>query len=118
MDCATGRIVATITGGRDSKTFRQLWKLIEKPDRLYYTDDWDVYRKVIPDRQHTIGKRYTPHIESCNVNLRHKIAHFTRRTKVVSKSKEMVDLTLRLLMAPENTNLLSDLKVAFLSSFS
>jgi insertion element IS1 protein InsB len=35
-------------------------------------------------------------IEQDNSNIRHFLARFRRRTKVVSKSEEMVDLSLRL----------------------
>jgi insertion element IS1 protein InsB len=51
---------------------------------------------LIPTEQHVIGKEHTFRIESDNSNTRHRIGRFTRRTKVVSKSKEMVDLTMRL----------------------
>ena len=64
---------------------------------LIYTDDWDVYDKIIPKRNHIIGKRYTIGIEQSNSNIRHYSARMTRRTKVVSKSKEMIDITLRIL---------------------
>jgi hypothetical protein len=45
----------------------------------------------------SIGKSGTFAIEQDNSNTRHHLGRFTRRTKVVSKSKEMVeDLTTRL----------------------
>jgi insertion element IS1 protein InsB len=61
------------------------------------TDDWDVYRKIIPEENHIVGKQYTIGIEQNNSNIRHYCARLTRRTKVVSKSKEMIDITLRIL---------------------
>ena len=62
----------------------------------YYTDDWKSYAELIPQDQHVSGKSHTFLIESDNSNTRHRIGRFTRRTKVVSKSKEMIDLTMRL----------------------
>jgi len=64
---------------------------------MIYTDDWDVYRKVIPKQNHIVGKVGTIPIEQNNSNVRHYAGRFTRRTKVVSKSIEMIDLTLRIL---------------------
>ena len=83
-------------GGRDSSTLRRLWERIAHPGRIYYTDDWAVYPDVIPRAQHVVGKAATRLIESDNANTRHRVARFTRRTKVVSKSAKMVDLTMRL----------------------
>jgi insertion element IS1 protein InsB len=42
------------------------------------------------------GKQYTHDIERDNSNIRHFLARFRRRTKVVSKQAYMVDLSLRL----------------------
>jgi insertion element IS1 protein InsB len=65
-------------------------------DATFYTDDWKAYQKVIPKEQLVIGKKYTVAIEQNNSNVRHYLARMTRRTKVVSRSEEMVDLSLRL----------------------
>ena len=43
------------------------------------------------------GKDLTFPIEQDNSNVRHCLARFRRRTKVVSKCRVMVDLSLRLL---------------------
>ena len=42
------------------------------------------------------GKDLTVPIEQDNSNIRHFLARFRRRTKVASKSTEMVDFSLRL----------------------
>jgi len=60
----------------------------------YYTDNWDVYRKVIPSDQLTQGKKYTIGIEQNNSNVRHYLGRMTRKTKVVSKSIEMINVSL------------------------
>ena len=60
----------------------------------YYTDNWDVYRKVIPAEKLTQGKKYTIGIEQNNSNVRHYLGRMTRRTKVVSKSIEMINISL------------------------
>jgi insertion element IS1 protein InsB len=60
----------------------------------YYTDNWDVYRKVIPAEQLTQSKKHTIGIEQNNSNVRHYLARMTRKTKVVTKSIEMLHISL------------------------
>ena len=64
--------------------------------KTFVTDDWDGYHRLIPEDQLFTGKDLTVFIEQDNSNIRHFVARFRRRTKVVSKSEEMVDLSLRL----------------------
>jgi insertion element IS1 protein InsB len=88
--------VAWVIGHRDTASFQRLWEKIQRPGCTYFTDDWDSYAEVIPPEQHVIGKAGTRLIESDNSNTRHRLARMTRRTKVVSKSERMIDLTMRL----------------------
>ena len=90
------RCVAWVVGGRDHATFERLWERIARTGCIYYTDDWSVYHDVIPPAQHVVSKAGTQLLESDNSNTRHRVGRFTRRTKVVSKSAKMVDLTMRL----------------------
>jgi insertion element IS1 protein InsB len=60
------------------------------------TDDWDGYHRLIPENQLFTGKDLTYPIEQDNSDIRNFLARFGRRTKVVSKVEEMVDLSLRL----------------------
>jgi len=53
----------------------------------------------LPPKRHIIGKAHTITIEQDNSNTRHHVARFTRKTKVVSKSSAMVDMTLKLWQA-------------------
>jgi IS1 family transposase len=72
---------------------------------VFFTDNWDSFAEVLPPERHVIGKAHTVSIEQNNSNTRHHLGRFTRRTKVVSKSPLMVDLTIRLwcaLTKPEN----------------
>ena len=60
----------------------------------YYADDWEVYRQVIPAEKLTQGKKHTIGIEQNNSNVRHYLGRMTRRTKVVTKSIEMLNIAL------------------------
>ncbi|CEG11585.1 hypothetical protein MSIBF_A1530016 [groundwater metagenome] len=64
-------------------------------DAVFYVDYWDPYKQIFPKNKLVIGKKHTTLIESNNSNIQHFLARMTRRTKVVSRSVEMVDLTLR-----------------------
>ena len=75
-------------------------KLLDKvglKGKTFITDDWEGYHRVIPEDQLFTGKGLTFPIEQDNGNVRHCLARFHRRTKVVSKCRTMVDLSLRLL---------------------
>ena len=63
---------------------------------IFYTDNWDAFAKVLPKKRHVIGKAGTVGIERENSNTRHHLGRFTRETKVVSKSEEMVDISIKL----------------------
>ncbi|MCL1969996.1 MAG: IS1 family transposase [Candidatus Bathyarchaeota archaeon] len=97
IDRGTRRVVAWVLGNSDTATFRRLYNKVKHLENcVFYTDDWDVFAKVLPKERHVIGKAHTVTIEQNNSNTRHHLGRFTRRTKVVSKKSLMVDLTLRL----------------------
>ena len=110
--------MAWVLGGRDTATFRRLYdKVKHLKSCIFYTDDWDAFAKVLPPERHVIGKAHTIDIERDNSNTRHHLGRFTRRTKVVSKKEEMVDLTLRIWHAVTTTGLFVVLQNAALSIF-
>jgi insertion element IS1 protein InsB len=49
------------------------------------TDDWKNYRRLIPEDRLFTGKDLTFSSEQDNSNVRHDLARFRRKTKVVSK---------------------------------
>ena len=55
-----------------------------------------MYRAVLPEAQQVIGRMGTQTVERDNANTRHYSARMARRTKVVSKSLKMVDLSIKL----------------------
>ena len=64
--------------------------------KVFYTDHWDVYPKIIPADKLYQSKSETVCIERNNARQRHWFARFRRKSIVVSKSLEMVDLTMAL----------------------
>jgi len=89
--------VAWVLGGRDDASCRRLIDKVGLAGKTFVTDDWEGYHRVIPPDQLFTGKDLTFPIEQDNSNVRHYLARFRRRTKVVSKCRTMVDLSLRLL---------------------
>ena len=87
-------------GGRDEETLLKLYNRIPNNCNIrYYVDDWKTFSKVLTDNneKYFIGKEYTYPIEQHNSNTRHYIARFHSRTKVVSRSKEMIAISIKLM---------------------
>src|SRR5271163_948529 len=85
-----------LPGRRDDATCQKLLDKIGVEGKTFVTDDWEGYHRLIPESQLFTGKDLTFPIEQDNSNIRHFLARFRRRTKVVSKVAEMVDLSLRI----------------------
>ena len=63
---------------------------------VYYTDKWHVYETLLPTTKHVQTKAETHRIERNNCLMRHWFGRFKRKSIIVSKSVEMVDLTIAL----------------------
>lgn len=66
---------------------------------VYCTDNWQAYEEELEDHQdahHVATKSETRNIDRNNSDNRHWFARFRRKSKIVSKSKEMADLTMTL----------------------
>ena len=66
---------------------------------LICTDAYNVYDQAYKPGKHYIGKDQTYRIEQNNSRQRHWFARFRRRSIVVSKSLEMIELTMGLFAA-------------------
>ena len=103
-------------GNRDSKTFKRLYNKVKHlKNCVFYTDNWNAFSDALPPERHIIGKAHTITIEQDNSNTRLYLGRFTRRTKVVSKKKEMVDMNIKLwlvLTDPENLRRFIDIALS------
>ena len=63
---------------------------------MYGTDKWTTYAASIPPDKLVQRKATTHNIERNHCRQRHWFGRFKRKSIVVSKSKEMVDLTMAL----------------------
>jgi len=87
-----------VTGKRDTRTFERLLEALELrycPD-AYLTDDYNVYAKTLPPGKHAVGKDLTYTIEQHNSDTRHYGARFKRKSKVVSKKAERVEMQIKM----------------------
>ena len=85
------RTLAWELGGRDDATCRRLLDKVGVEGNVFVTDDWEGFRRPIPEEQHFAGKDLTFPIEQDNSDVRHHLARFRRRSKVTSRARHMVD---------------------------
>jgi insertion element IS1 protein InsB len=92
----TTRLVDVAVGNRSAGTLKPLYERVEKrfPGVFYASDDFGPYFAVLPQNRHAVGKDLTFTIEQHNSDTRHWLARFRRKSKVVSKSLEMIYLSL------------------------
>jgi insertion element IS1 protein InsB len=63
---------------------------------IYHTDKWGMYAAVLPQDKLVQSKTGTGRIERNHCRQRHWFGRFKRKSIIVSKSIEMVDLTMAL----------------------
>ncbi|MEM6602508.1 MAG: IS1 family transposase [Pseudomonadota bacterium] len=113
----TRRTLGWVLGDRSKETCRKLIDKIGLKGRVFATDDYEAYHQIIPEDQLFTGKDLTFPIEQDNSDVRHHLARMTRKTKVVSKSKEMVDISLKLCAFFRNAENVKEFSQKFLPIF-
>jgi len=97
LDRETGQLLAWECGRRDKSTLKKrIDRLAQWDVQIYCTDKWATYASVIPQDKLVQSKATTHAIERNHCRQRHWFGHFKRKSIIVSKSKEMVDLTMAL----------------------
>jgi insertion element IS1 protein InsB len=97
LDRDTGHLLDWECGRRDKATLKKLIdRLVPWAMKVYCTDKWATYASVIPRDTLVQSKATTHEIERNHCRQRHWFGRFKRKSIVVSKSKEMVDLTMAL----------------------
>ena len=92
-------IIAWVIGDRSAETFKPLWKIIKGWESFFYaTDGYVVYPSFIDDGDHIVSKTYMTRVEGENTRLRHYLARLHRKTLCYSKSREMLKLSVRLVI--------------------
>ena len=84
-------------GRRDAATLKRLVDRLALWDVTFYcTDQWASSTSVIPQEKLVQSKATTHAIERNHCRQRHWFGRFKRKSIIVSKAKEMVDLTMAL----------------------
>jgi len=66
VDCIRNRTIGWVIDNRDAQTFQKLYEQLKDKVKMFYTDNWEIYRKVIPSDKLTQGKKHTISIEQNN----------------------------------------------------
>jgi insertion element IS1 protein InsB len=99
IDHNTHAVLAYTFGKRKDEVFRKLKLLLEPFGiSMFYTDDWGSYERNIDPKQHTIGKKHTQAIKRKNLTLRTRIKRLCRKTICFSKSVQMHDIVVGLVI--------------------
>ncbi|GGA03992.1 hypothetical protein CYANOKiyG1_16220 [Okeania sp. KiyG1] len=86
-------------GDHSAETFEPLWAQVEKWNCYFYvTDGWKVYPQFISQGDQIISKTYMTRVEGENTRLRHYLARLHRKTLCYSKSLQMLEYSVRLLI--------------------
>jgi IS1 family transposase len=99
IDHATGVVLAYVFGRRKDEVFLALKQLLE-PFGItrYYTDHLGAYQRHLEPDVHCPSKRYTQQIERKHLTLRTRIKRLARKTICFSKSAQMHDIVIGLLV--------------------
>lgn len=92
------QVIAFHIGSRGKDSALALWKKIPRRLRkycLFFTDDWEAYKSVIPNHQHFISKDQTRHIESLFGMMRQRMSRLVRKNRAFSKKWENHELAIR-----------------------
>ena len=95
LDRDTGQLLDWECGRRDKRTLKKMVDRLAKWNvTMYCTDKWATYASVIPQDKLVQSKATTHDIERNHCRQRHWFGRFKRKSIIISKSKEMVDLTM------------------------
>jgi insertion element IS1 protein InsB len=99
VNSKTPGILKWVVGERSLATFWLLWLMIRGwCCFLYITDGYRVYPCLIDDGDHLVSKTAMTRVEGENSRLRHYLARLHRKTFCYSKSLEMLQASIRLLI--------------------
>ena len=99
VDHCRKKILGWVLGDPSAETFRPFWTIVVSwPCSFYVTDGWSVYPGFIPKGDQIVSKTYMTRVERENTRLRHYLARLHHKTLCYSKSVEMLQHSLRLLL--------------------
>ena len=110
----TGELIDWECGARDKATLSRLAeRLTPWATELHCTDNWASCPEVMDEEKLLQSKSQTFYLEQNNGRQRHWYARFRRKSIVVSKTLEMVDLTMALFAACHVNRCIKNLVLLF-----
>jgi insertion element IS1 protein InsB len=99
IDHNTRAVLAFTFGQRKDEVFRKLKTMLQSLGiNRFYTDDWGAYQRNLESESHVIGKSNTQRIERKNLTLRTRIKRLCRKTLCFSKTVQMHDIVIGLII--------------------
>jgi len=107
LERSSRKVLAWVIGDRSADTAKRLWEALpmtdeQKASAVYCTDLWLGYDPVIPLARRALAKGETNHVERFFCTLRQRLARFTRKSLMFSKSLEMHGVALTVFVAEYN----------------
>jgi insertion element IS1 protein InsB len=97
LDRDKGQLLDWECGRRDKATLKKMVdRLVQWDVKMYCTDKWATYASVIPQDKPVQSKATTHAIERNHCRQRPWFGRFKRKSIIISKSTEMVELTIAL----------------------
>jgi insertion element IS1 protein InsB len=97
LDHETGHLLDWACGRRDKAPLQKMMDRLTQWDvTVYCTDKWAAYASVLPQNKLIQSKTTTHAMERNHCRQRHWFGRFKRKSIIISKSQEMVDLTMAL----------------------
>jgi IS1 family transposase len=80
-------VIAYHIGGRGKQAAKEFWGKTPSAFKgcFFETDNWEVYRSIIPAEKHRVGKGLTFYIEGFNATIRARVSRLVRKSRLFSK---------------------------------
>ena len=93
----TGCVVDISVGRRTKKTLAKVLDTLKLSEaKKVYTDGLDIYRSLLPKETHKVRQYHINKVERKNLDLRNSLKRLTRKTICYSKSRAMLEASVRL----------------------
>lgn len=93
----TGTVMDMSVGRRTKKTLGKVVETLRLSEaRKVYTDGLEIYKSLLPKEQHVVKPYQINKVENKNLHLRNSLKRLTRKTICYSKSRVMLEASVKL----------------------
>lgn len=93
----TGTIVDLSVGRRTKKTLGKVVETLRLSEaKKVYTDGLEIYKSLLPKEQHVVKPYHINRVERKNLQLRNSLKRLTRKTICYSKTRVMLEASVKL----------------------